>query len=176
MHFLNFLVWNSENCNFVLKIQKSLGGILSESFGTADVDYSRSLDFCGLKMHKRWRIVWDKHMWRWYGLNDESLKKALHPYIIGNWVTIKLPHAPKGASTRSRPLQVKKIISQWRYLFSDGQVWNATWMSHFFPAEQGEGFLVDWYSPDTFEMPIPWGGGEIEPAMLARQQPANLDQ
>ncbi len=102
-----------------------------------------------------------------YRSDDKSPKKALHPYVVVNWVTTKLPHAPKGSSPQSQPLRVEKIIGQWRYLLSDGQVWNARRMSRLFPAEQGDDFLMDWYSLDILEMPIPQGGGgEIGPTIL----------
>ncbi len=54
------------------------------------------------------------------------------------------------------------------------QVWNARWMSRFFPAEQGDDFLADWYSPNTFAIPMPRErGGEIEPVIPARWSPMN---
>ncbi len=51
------------------------------------------------------------------------------------------------------------------YLLSDGQVWNAQKMSRFFPVDEGDDFLADWYSPDLDDMPVlqfpvPEGGGE----------------
>ncbi len=36
---------------------------------------------------------------------------------------------------------------------TNGKVYNAHRMSHFFPAKHGGEFLMDWYNPDIEEMP-----------------------
>ncbi len=81
--------------------------------------------------------------------------------MVGTWVTVKLPPGvPKGDIPRSRLLRVEKILGNWRYMLSDGKVYNARHMSRFFPSQLGDDFLIDWYDPDMDEMPaIPAKGG-----------------
>jgi hypothetical protein len=123
--------------------------------GKADIDWTRTKDIKELKMAERKRIVADKFQRRRFGKDP---KTPLRPYIVGNWVTVKLPSPAKGTPPRSRPLRVEKILGDWRYLLSDGQVHNARRMARFFPSECGHSFLHDWYDPDQDEMPtIPLG-------------------
>jgi transposase InsO family protein len=118
--------------------------------GNADVDWSKTKSIQELKLDERRRIVQEKFARRRYGRDP---KTPLRPYIVGSWVTVRNPSTPKGLPPRSRPLRVEKILGNWNYLLSDGQVHNARRMSRFFPTEYGSDFLFDWYDPDQTEMP-----------------------
>ncbi len=75
--------------------------------------------------------------------------------MVGDWVTVRLPSAPKGSCPRSKPLWVEKVPGNWQYILSDGVVYNAHRISPFFPMEHSDDFLSDWYAWDSDEQPVP---------------------
>ncbi|MCP4341984.1 MAG: hypothetical protein GY799_24645, partial [Desulfobulbaceae bacterium] len=46
-----------------------------------------------------------------------------------------------------------KCLGKWRYILSDGQMYNARRMSRFFPMEHREEFLSEWYDWETEKQP-----------------------
>ncbi len=131
--------------------------------GRADVDFMGMMDVQSLKLAERWWICLEKFSRRRYGHSESS--PSLRPYVVGNWVTVKLPSTPKGCCPRSHPLRVEKCLGQWRYILSDGLTYNARWISRFFPTEHGEDFLSNWYAWDSNEQPIPPMPEEVPPAI-----------
>ncbi|MCP4337402.1 MAG: DDE-type integrase/transposase/recombinase [Desulfobulbaceae bacterium] len=119
--------------------------------GRADVDQTGKMDLHQLKLAERRRICKEKFARRKYGTSEST--KSLKPYVVGNWVTVKLPSSPKGCCPRSKPLRVEKVLGNWRYFLSDGMVYNARRMARFFPMEHGDDFLQEWYSWDSQDQP-----------------------
>ncbi len=95
--------------------------------GRADVDFTGKMDVQQLKLAERRWICREKFSRRQYGHTESS--PSLRPYVVGNWVMVKLPSAPKGCCARSCPLRVEKCLGQWRYILSDGLIYNALRMS-----------------------------------------------
>ncbi len=119
--------------------------------GRADIDFAKEKNISQLKLMERNQIARDKFQHRRYGQNFYG---SIRPYLVGTWVTVKLPPGvPKGDIPRSRQLRVEKILRNWRYMLSDGKVYNARRMSRFFPSHLGDDFLMDWYDPDIDVMP-----------------------
>ncbi len=50
---------------------------------------------------------------------------------------------------------MEKVLGNWRYMLSDGLVYNVRRILHFFLTEHGEDFLSDWYALDSDEQPVP---------------------
>ncbi|MCP4343228.1 MAG: transposase family protein, partial [Desulfobulbaceae bacterium] len=82
--------------------------------GREDVDFTGKMDIQSIKLAERKRIAKEKYNRCRYGQNDSV--PSLRPYLVGNWVTVKLPVSLKGFCPRSKPLRVEKCLGKWRYI------------------------------------------------------------
>lgn len=53
------------------------------------------------------------------------------PYRVGNRVLARRPQVLKGQSPWTRPLTIVKVLGNWTYQLSDGQIWNARKLRRF---------------------------------------------